>query len=279
MPTGREGNVLAYYSLLRWTPDPLLGETINVGLLLLSEDGQSVQFQRRPLRSRAAAIATPEQIEAAEDWVGAFDRGAKADIEREQGPSISPDDLRRWSAEGVGTVRFAEPVATTGSSVAEIWDQVASRFLGAPGFRAAEGRETGRRERMRVVRDFVDLCRDVPSLKGSVHKDREVQGRRLMHRLDVTVQNGQLAAIAHAIPFAHGSPTEVDEKRALLVEAALDLPESVQKIAIYDLVPRDRLPLLQQSRQFIKERFGDSVQLRARAEFATVVGELARAAI
>jgi Protein of unknown function (DUF3037) len=273
MPTGREGGAIAYYSLLRWTPDPLLGESINVGLLMISEDGRTVDFRRRPFRGRASAFATSEQVDAAEGWVESFDRGAKAQLERDDGQPIALDDLRRWSSEGVGSIRFAEPVAIAGSSIEGVWDQAAARFLGTVGGPHGE-RETGRGERMRVVRDFVGQCRGVPSLRRAVRKDEEVQGNRLVHRIDVAIQNGHLAAVAHAIPFAHGSVKEVDEKRALLVEAALDLPEAVQKIALYDLVPDDRMPLLEQTRLFIDERLDGAVQLRPRAEFPELIAEL-----
>ena len=61
------------------------------------------------------------------------------------------------------------------------------------------------------------------------------------------------------------------------MEAALDLPEAVQKIAIYDLVPEDRMPLLEQTRLFIAERLDGAVQLRPRAEFPELIAELSLA--
>jgi len=282
MSTGRRAREqeLAYYSMLRWTPDPLLGETLNVGLLVFAEDGRWARFSRRAFRSRANQMATADQIEVAEAWINSFEIGAGVDSRTgDLNAPVTKSDVHRWAADSVSSLSFTTPSAAIGTSTDELWESLSDRYLGAA--RAAARTEvvakpTGSFERRTVVRDFVAQCRDVPALREVVHRGETVRGRRLDHRLDVTIRNGQLAAVAHAIPFAYGSEAEIDERRALLVEAALDLPERVTKLGLFDAVPPDRQPLLDQTREFLDERLDGLVQLQSRDTFPDVVAELAR---
>jgi hypothetical protein len=114
----------------------------------------------------------------------------------------------------------------------------------------------------------------VPSLANVVHRSERVQGTRLSHDLDVTVRNGHLAAVGQVLPFEYGTPKEIGERRAVLVEAALDLPDDVSKVALYGSVPRGRTELFVHTQEFMKDRFGDSVRLYSTAEFPELVAGL-----
>jgi hypothetical protein len=280
MPTGHDADVIAFYSVLRWTPDPTIGETVNVGLLMFEEGGAWARFRPRPFRTRASHIATHEQIAVAEKWILSFQAGAQANGAKGfLDEPMTLDDVKRWAKDGVGSIAFTDPTAVLGSSVDELWTRVSDRFLGRVSPQITIGATasvSAGAERETVVRDFVARCKRVPALKGAVHRSMGVQGARLPHKLDVTIQNGDLVAVAQALPFVHGSITELAERRALLFEAALDLPENVVKLGIYEEVPPSRSSLVEQTRDFIADRLSGSVQLHPRDDFSTVIASLTR---
>jgi hypothetical protein len=280
MLTGHEADILVFHSTLRWTPDPMVGETIIVGLLAFTEDGTWARFRARPIKTRATGIATPAQVAVAEEWIHSFQVGALAD-----GPTgllghgITVEDVNRWAVRGESSMRFSEPSAALGRSLDDAWATLVTRYLGPTRGAAStlSARLTGVHERQLVLRRFTAQCRRAPVLRHAVHRSQRVQGHRLAHSIDLTIETGRLAAVAQALPFAHGSPREMGERRALLFEAALDLPSDVIKLGLYEDVPAGRVALLDQTRQFIEAHFDASVSLVGRANFETVVAKLSEA--
>lgn len=273
MPIGPERELIGFYSILQWTPDPALGETINAGLLLAAEDGTWARFRARPLKTRASLIASPEQIAVAQRWIAMFESGANA-----RGPGglleqpVSSGDVRRWAADRVGTIGFTDPKVVLGSSFDELWASLSARYLGR--IRAAGPRKrptaSGTDERREVITAFVASCRRVEPLRHAVHRSDKVEGIRFQHQLDITIRNGHVAAVAQALPFAHGSAHELAERRALLVDAALDLPDDVLKLALFDRVPPSRAALFEKTREFFAERLDKDVRLHSREDFPEV---------
>lgn len=280
MPTGRRAETLVFHSLLRWTPDPMAGETINVGLLAFAEDGSWARFRARRFKTRASRIASPAQVAMAEDWIKSFEAGAHAvGVKGLLAPAITPTDVSRWVAQGSGTLAFTEPTAFVAPSLEDGWATLVPRYLGhsRSDLPAVTSKVTAVQERRSVLRDFATECRRVPSLKEALHRSQKVQGNRLPHQLDLTLENGHLAAVAQALPFAHGSPGELGERRALLFEAALDLPEEVIKLGIFDAIPASRQTLLDSTREFIDAQLGGRVRLVGRSEFPAAIEGLAGA--
>lgn len=59
-----------------------------------------------------------------------------------------------------------------------------------------------------------------------------------------------------------------------MFEAALDLPEEILKVGVYDTVPSNRSDLLAHTRDFIADQLGGSVLFFPRADFPDLIGEL-----
>jgi hypothetical protein len=74
--------------------------------------------------------------------------------------------------------------------------------------------------------------------------------------------------VAQALPLVYGTEPEVIQTRALLVDAAVDLPEEVLKIGLYDDPPPERIALLDGTREIFAEiGAGREVQLVPRRRF------------
>jgi hypothetical protein len=83
-------------------------------------------------------------------------------------------------------------------------------------------------------------------------------------------------AIAQAIPFAHGTEVEVIERRSLIVDAALDLPQAVLKFGIYDDPPAHRADLLESTSTFFRGLSrGHRVELYPRRDFEALIERVA----
>lgn len=102
--------------------------------------------------------------------------------------------------------------------------------------------------------------------RSRVVRDKPFQGRRLTHVADVAIVNGTVSAIVQAVPFVHGSESEVIQTRALIVDAAVDLPMRVVKIAVHDDPPADRVDWLEGTRTLFGE-IGRGLQLIPRYRF------------
>src|SRR5262245_50630214 len=98
---------------------------------------------------------------------------------------------------------FSEPAVSVGATDEGIWIDLVARFVD-PMETAATRPLTASQERHSVLQDFVDRCRAVPTLRHAVSRSVTVKGAHLPHRLDVTLQNGRLVAVAQAIPLAVG---------------------------------------------------------------------------
>jgi hypothetical protein len=253
---------LGYYSFLRYVGDPLRDEAVNVGLFLVSGDGRWARFGPHVTKQRIEAIGHVEDITAINRWIASLveaydlsgDRGLLGD-------PVNRDALHDWAQNAGGILRLSEPRVALDEDMEALWKNLWRRYI-----RRGRGPDlhertaakvptlTGAQERERLVEEFVAAASSAPNFDPRrISKWEQFRGTRLNHVADIAIRNGEVAAVAQAIPFVHGSELEVIERRALIVDAALDLPREILKLAIYEDPPPEKADVLTSTRRFFGE--------------------------
>jgi Protein of unknown function (DUF3037) len=243
---------IAFYSVLRYVPDPLRDEPINVGLFLVAEDNDWARFEVQVPRTRLTAISRRGDAERIEDW--AAQTKARFDLDGLQGlfrdrERLSRELLASWAEDYAASLRLTEPRVAVDSDLDRLWGQLFGRLVrsttqrgtGPSGSRA----ESSKREKKDLVKAFVDAARKWPTFDPArLRYSLKFDGNHASHLTDLAVLNGQLTGIAQALPLGHGTESEVITSRALLLDAAVDLDLSIVKLGLYRDPPQVRRDLL-----------------------------------
>jgi hypothetical protein len=262
VPSSTAERTLGYYSFLRYVGDPLRDEAINVGLFLVSGDGRWARFGPHVTKQRIEAIGHADDIATINRWIAdlveAYDlRGDRGLL----GEPVNRDGLLDWAHNAGGMLRLTEPRVALDHDMEALWRNLWRRYI-----RRGRGPDlgdrraptvptlTGAQEREMLVNDFVTAASSAPNFDPSrISKREQFRGTRLYHVADIAIRNGEVAAVGQAIPFVHGSELEVIERRALIVDAALDLPREIEKFAIYEDPPPEKADVLNSTRRFFGE--------------------------
>jgi hypothetical protein len=249
-------NAVGYYSLLRFVPDPIRGEGVNIGLFLTDSEGRWARLETRSARAAIRAVGTAADIDRIERWVQGVreqfhvfgDEGLLAPPGR-----ISPEVLAEWAHSFGGGMQVGEPRVAVGESLPVLWDQLFNRLV----VRRAQPREapvgqqvmvqTAADERRLLVAELETQVRRWPNFDAAVFRLNSVfRGNHAEHITDVAFVNHQVRAVANVIPVAHGDVVDVIRARALLADAALDLDAAVTKLALVDEPEPDRDAMLEE---------------------------------
>jgi len=192
--------VTAYrFAILRYVPDPVRQEAINVGVVVMS--GEPSRIAVRMLQRTDASRLK---------WLGmGGDMDFLQDLAAELGDarSWSPEVLERAHREWGGTVRVSEVRAALHDDADRLCDELYSRYVAKP-----------RRKRASTYRDRRDARRMVQQAllarlpKGAVRAKPTKQGRFEEHRFDYGLGNGQILYLVSTFSF------EVPDKDALQTE-------------------------------------------------------------
>jgi hypothetical protein len=255
---------VGYYSLLRFLPDPNRDEPVNVGLFLVDEGGTWARFRIRVPKTRLDAMGRREDVGAIEHWAETIQEAYETDgdIGFSRSGRLSVDTLADWAREFGGLLRVTPPRVALNPSLEELWHELFTRYvgrsrrLGANEVRALSVAPpvTGAHETRQLVEGLLETIGHWRAFDATrVVRDQPFPGLRSSHVADVAIMNGAVTAVAQAIPLVHGSESEIIQTRALLVDAAIDLPTEVTKLAIYDDPPAERVELLEGTRAVLAE--------------------------
>lgn len=256
----------AYYSILRFNPDPVRDESVNVGLFLVDRRGRWARFDGEVPRGLLRSMKRGTEASAIEKWIARTKDTYGAVGETPLLPAkgkITLHLLQQWSAEFGGALQLSEPKVAVGDTYDKLWKHLYGRLIELTGEPAAALPEVGARaphltaadERERISAALVRTMRTWPNFdrKRIISSPTLFEGLRYRHQADVAVVNGKVMAIAKVLPVVHGTEQDVIVARALLVDAARDLRKRVAKLALYDEPPPDRLPLLTENIELLKE--------------------------
>lgn len=258
-------DAVGYYSLLRYVPDPVRDEAVNVGLFLVDEGGSYARFDGEIPRGVLRGMRRSKEVGALEQWIDQTKNVYAPVGETSLVPAagaIDKDLLVRWSAEFGASLRVTAPTLATGQSMAALWGELYGRLVSRQGgppprveaLQVAKPppHSTAGEERDRLASALVRTMQRWPNFDSErIHLQGLFPGRKARHQADVAVLNGSVTAVAKALPIVHGTEQDHIAARALLLDAAFDLPDEVVKLAIFDLPPPERAGLLDETRSVL----------------------------
>lgn len=250
-----------HYAVVRAVPDLARDESINVGLVVLADDGTFADARFGDLsrvrkldpRINLRPIALFEESITASLPV----RGHQATLEHARS-ELSVERLAEWSREFGGIVRVSAPRVMLGQSGAALTDRLYEDLV-------APRRAPSERRRDVVTRGelVAEFDREVVSWNLSeelISRGHHVHGRRADHLIDRSIQrpDRSVAAIVHAISFQAGDLADVYGARATLIVASEDLreetPQPVGAYALYADAPGDRANIIRESAELFNAK-------------------------
>jgi hypothetical protein len=212
-----------YYSIIRYVPDPVRGEQVNIGALAVHGDGTfaSVRFDRRFDRARSLGrgadvgflrdfrddleeLAT-EQSTAQLPLPARGQRAVAVTIEGK--PRLDLDFLKFVSERWANSIQFTEPRASLEPDAERLLDEVFTRYVSAD---PTAGRRRGRDRRWIVSRAAALLEKEVagrlPAQQATtvVRRNRELEGAIEPHVFELVLEHQEIRHAAHAISFEGG---------------------------------------------------------------------------
>jgi hypothetical protein len=192
----------AKYSIVQYTPDPVTGERINIGVIAFDEEFIRVRFVSKWDRVRQFANQDIRFLKAFAQELTESASTALLLPGLERYPKLTQDRVEAMAGNWINTIQLTEPRASL-KSVDELLSDVAARFLSEPirnkrGFRdrrAAVSLATSRIRHALIQRvgdeDAEDLLKQQAAL----------QGKRQPHTFDAVVANGVPYFAVHGISF------------------------------------------------------------------------------
>lgn len=282
-------DVAAFYSLIRYVADPLRDEPINIGMAMATPEGDWSRFSVQAPKTRLWAMGRRHDVEQIDRWAALVRdryevkgyRGLFDEVGR-----LSPALLKEWSRDFGASIRLSEPRIAVDSSLDRLWDDLfrtlvrggARTFASQSQLLTAEQRQPRRvDERGVLIEEFLTAARRWPTFDSSLlHRDAHFEGLRASHLADLAIVNGHLTGIVQVLPMVHGTEADVITRRALLVEAAVDVDVSVAKLGVYDDPPPERKGLLEETQAVFEELSGGRrIQLVPRRRFDSLEKTLA----
>ena len=228
----------SYYSVLRYVPDPIAGESVNVGVLVIRGKEAHVLLLGDWSRVQKFSAASSKEIQRLAKEIQA-DPVSCLGIHPECAPEQLNESLADWTnCLQFSTVRAAtEDPATLDATLERLFLVEPIGRQVTPAQRRAQLISTAMAEvRTAFQRRFDRMPRKF------VHKARRVDGFRTWHPVDVALANGELYAGAFALPFAIRQPERQlhdTDATAFAVEDILEAKPETRLTVILDAAERD----------------------------------------
>lgn len=249
----------SYFSIVRYVPDPVTDERLNIGVVVFGEGQILSKFIQGWGKVR---IFGGEDID--------FLRSFADDIERKQLNLFSSDG--RWDENTLGTIsshwknsiQLSEPKASLRTPT-ELLEDISSRYIREPIHRRRERKDKRIAVRLGIQalsQSFLQRHHQ-PLPDNLVKRHHTVEGARDKHSLDLVVGNGHPFFAAEALSFQGQFSDEMRKE----VDAALWVIEDVRKadkhlpLAILALKPSGHMPLFTKAKKIFQNEF--------KAEFVT----------
>lgn len=254
MPNSSETpRAVGYYSVLRYVPDPIRGESVNIGLFLVDREGRWARFDARTPKGAIRTVGSDRDVVEVERWVADLKRQFHVLGDEPLFPAegrLDPNLLATWASRFGGMLRVSEPTVAVGGQMDALWNQLYGRLVKRP----REARTTvavrtqaptASDERREVLSALEAEVRDWPNYDQRLFRLNHIfRGDAAEHIVDVAFMNGQIRGVANVIPIAHGDNTDIIRARSLLEDAALDLAPEVSKLALIEEPSADRAELV-----------------------------------
>lgn len=230
------------YSVLKFVPDPVRDEAVNLGLVMAATDES--WFRAEFLRTFAKVRALGGLPAVAYARALVRDLEAEVPMDGSQSRLFLPAErldsllanVQSSDRRSRGRVRATEPHAAVTDNPDELFEDLFRELIGRPGRRPLTAAQVDQKVLMAGPGTAAQPAPRTRDELKKVFKDRalvdwELQPSRLSeegvegtvpHRVDFGLYNGALRSVVHTVSFAV-EPLYVEYQRAVLAETALDL--------------------------------------------------------
>lgn len=184
----------SFYSIIKYVPDPLAGESINIGVVSFSGNQVLLKFVDNWSRARNLANHEPETAKSvARDLTDQLKAG-KLDAER----------IMKFADAWQNQVQWTSPHASL-KSVEDLFQDVVGAYLFE---RDVKIRKPGKRRAIKLAIDSLtsELHKNfhVPTsrIRSFIKTDYPAAGKLEQHSLDLAIVNGALKTAAVAVSFS-----------------------------------------------------------------------------
>jgi hypothetical protein len=234
------------YSIVRYVPDPVRGEQLNVGVVVAADDpdffGARFLSDRQTGRLKRLGMGIDfgfirdlaDEMRASSRGEGELPLGHGAPT-----PRWSAAELERAAIEWANTVQLSRPLTALHADGNSLVDELFVRYVSDRSprrERARDRRWVRRKVSTGIRRTLVELEPEIDP-DGVLHRDEKVDGALEEHRFDYALRNGHLVHAVQTLSFESSDlrslKTEVDATAWAIDDVRsthADLPISVVTI-------------------------------------------------
>jgi hypothetical protein len=223
------------YSVVRYVPDPIADERINVGVVVFGEGMLRTKFIRR--WSRLRGFGGGEDTGFLRDFVRDIEHAQKTLLDGASQPWTA-ETLKRVSARWKNSIQLSEPRASL-DSPDDLLRDAARTFL-----RDEQPRQRGRDRRTAAsigAQSVTAALRERGIAPGGLVKRKAaITGRVEPHTFDLVVANGKPFFAAEGLSFESADPDSINAEIEALAWAVDDVKKELRAlpVAILALPPR-----------------------------------------
>jgi len=204
----------SFYSVVRYVPDPIRGEQVNVGAVVVSEDGSFAGAKFLKDFQRARALNPSEDFSFLRDFASDFERAATRPGQLALSPQArrwTIETLRKAHLEWANAIQLSEPRAAVNVSPEELLEETYRRYVQGP----PRVRERARDSRWVVGQAVHELRSQLrhrvnpEAVKTILRKDQDIRGALDTHRFDVVLQSANAQHLVAALSFEIGDKDEI----------------------------------------------------------------------
>lgn len=245
----RGKDLIYLYSIVRYVPDPVRGECLNVGIVVGCRDDSffGARFLSRRDAGRVRRFGAAEDVEFIWDVatdIEASTSGAQLGIATEPRGAWNTEAISAASVEWANTIQFSEPRAATGEMNPErLLETLYSRYVAPrtpPRTRARDRRWIRRKVGLSLRQGLSALERNPDEI---IRKDERLPGAHDEHVVDYALVNSEVRYIVETLSLEGGDRRErktrsdaiawaIDDLRA----ASLNAPIAVAMIGSRKIV-------------------------------------------
>jgi Protein of unknown function (DUF3037) len=226
---------LTYYSVISYVPDPVRGETLNIGVLAVSDDGTYGRTRFAQNWNRVAAFGSRQHVGFLRMTAKEVSRSVPSTPELFPAGMVTHEYLEHISADWRNIVQFSQPRSSL-LGVDQVVEKVFHRFVERP-------RRLRERHKSQLVQSAIQaLDREVKSARGVLVVERRlaIDGKHDSHELEIGLKNGEIAMGADAISFKAQNVSELRTEIDAVAWLINDVRDKHPSLPLYVLATNAR---------------------------------------
>jgi hypothetical protein len=245
----------SYFSIIRYVPDPLTGEQMNIGVVVFGDGKTRVRFTRDWQRLQSFG---GDNAQFLRHFAESARRSSSENLPLpgfEEPIDLSEDSVRAVAGKWMNSIQFSE-VKASRLEPDDLLEDIGPRVLRVR--RAARHPYRTRRAAVSLAYKEVE-----DGLRAAVGKDwprfyrkkPELEGRLQNHAFDVGIENGQPLLAARGLSFEGPASPDLEKEIRVTAWALDDIRESGAKtqLAVVALPPQRSTKLFDEAARVFRE--------------------------